>query len=130
MLGQEKIIQMFALFGIIKNFQISVINITITVSSFRYEDMKQDLEGVINKVNVFLENPELSKLQVDELKEFLHIDNFKKNPSVNKVHEMRGKTNFIRKGIVGDYRNYFDEKMVHEWDGWLNEEFKETDISM
>ena len=121
---------MFALFGIIKNFQISVINITITVSSFRYEDMKQDLEGVINKVNVFLENPELSKLQVDELKEFLHIDNFKKNPSVNKVHEMRGKTNFIRKGIVGDYRNYFDEKMVQEWDGWLNEEFKETDISM
>ena len=62
--------------------------------------------------------------------QFLHIDNFKKNPSVNKIHEMRGKTNFIRKGIVGDYRNHFDEKMVQEWDEWLNEEFKDTDISM
>ena len=96
----------------------------------RYEDMKQDLEAVINKVNVFLENPELSKLQVDELKEFLHIDNFKNNPSVNKIHEMRGKTNFIRKGIVGDYRNYFDENMEQEWDEWLTEEFKETLIDM
>ena len=105
-------------------------NITIALSPFRYEDMKQDLESVINKVNVFLENPELSKLQIDELKEFLHIDSFKKNPSVNKIHEMHGKTNFIRKGLIGDYKNYFDEKMVQEWDEWLNEEFKETDFSM
>ena len=42
-----------------------------------------------------------------------------------------GKGNaFIRKGKVGDWRNYFDEKMNAEWDPWIEEQLKGSDFKM
>ena len=37
---------------------------------------------------------------------------------------------FIRKGKVGDWRNYFDEKMNAEWDPWIKEQLKGSDFKM
>ena len=95
-----------------------------------YEEMKQDLDSVIDKVAEFLEITKLTSEKRDELKSYLHIDNFRNNTAVNKVHEMRGKTNFIRKGIVGDHKNYFDEVMEKDWDEWFSKEFNGTGIKM
>ena len=101
-----------------------------------YEEMKADLDAVIDKLNTFLELPPISIENKKALKDFLHIDNFRKNVAVNKTHEMPHKVGnestspFIRKGIVGDYKNHFDKKMEQEWDDWLDMEFSGTDINM
>lgn len=42
----------------------------------------QDLPETINKVSDFL-GKKLTTHQVDQLADYLHIDNFRKNPSVN-----------------------------------------------
>jgi len=37
---------------------------------------------------------------------------------------------FIRKGIVGDWKNYFDEAMNRDWDPWIQDQLKDTDFEM
>ena len=97
-----------------------------------YEDMKADLGKVIDNLQEFLGTPTLDKDQKTALMDYLSIDNFRKNTAVNKEHEIPGKEkgSFIRKGIVGDHKNYFDQEMLEEWDKWLKNEFIVTDIDM
>ena len=42
-----------------------------------YEEMKADLDAVIDKVNTFLELPPITIENKKALKDFLHIDNFR-----------------------------------------------------
>lgn len=53
---------------------------------------------------------------------------FQQNDSVNKTDEL-GPT-FMRKGIVGDWKNYFDDKTSAEWDEWIKNELEGTDFKM
>ena len=95
--------------------------------------MKQNLDEVIDKINQFLELPTLTNKQKEQIKDYLHIDNFKTNKAVNKstLHvDKLANSQFIRKGIVGDHQNYFDEIMEKDWDEWLSEEFSGTGIKM
>ena len=95
--------------------------------------MKQNLNEVIEKINQFLELPTLTNKQKDQIKSHLHIDNFKTNKAVNKTTEIVDKiatSPFIRKGIIGDHQNYFDEIMEKDWDEWLSKEFSGTGIKM
>ncbi len=47
---------------------------------------------------------------------------------MNKTDEL-GPT-FMRKGIVGDWKNYFDDKTSAEWDEWIKNELEGTDFKM
>ena len=51
---------------------------------------------------------------MDKLLKAVHIESFRVNPAVNKEQEVsnhgKGAT-FIRKGQVGDWKNYFTEEM-------------------
>jgi hypothetical protein len=58
----------------------------------------------------------------------LDIETFRNNIYVNKVEE-RGK-NFIRKGIIGDWKNHFDEEMNSQWDPWIEKQLKGSSFQM
>ena len=62
--------------------------------------------------------------------ELMRFDNYQKTSSMNKKAELqgKGKGQFIRKGIVGDWINHFQDKTVREWDMMINQEFDKTGI--
>ena len=94
-----------------------------------YEQMKQDLEGVIGKVAKFLGKP-VSDETIAQITHLCSFGEMKKNEFVNgKVLADSGvfdftKSTFIRKGEVGDWKNFFTEEQVkyidqrtqQEWD--------------
>ena len=46
----------------------------------------------------------------------------KKNPNINPLSGIEGNgKGFCRKGIVGDWKNHFDEEMKSKWDKWMQE---------
>ena len=49
---------------------------------------------------------------------------------VNKETEIPGKGDrqFIRKGVVGDWKNHFSPESSAEWDQWIAKEFQGTGI--
>ena len=59
---------------------------------------------------------------MDRLLAEVDIEKFRANEFVNKNKEIPpdGKgSGFIRKGIVGDWKNYFDDEMNAKWDPWI-----------
>jgi len=99
-----------------------------------FEDMKRDLKPQIHKVAKFL-GKSYSDEQVDELASHLHIDNFKKNPYVNKEDDKKSgefredRGNFIRKGKTGDWKNHFTPEMDARFSKFMAEKMKGTDLS-
>ena len=88
-----------------------------------FEDMKRDLPAVIQELCSFLQHP-LSEDQIEKLADYVKFENMKKNPNSNPTagrQMARGKTDFVRKGKVGDcdWRNYFDEERREKWDQWI-----------
>ncbi|KAJ8981898.1 hypothetical protein NQ317_007290 [Molorchus minor] len=82
-----------------------------------YEDINKDLRE-----------------QYDVLENHLKIENFKNNKSVNSdlckrlgifAKEEQG---FVRKGEIGGWKDYFDEKLNGKADQWIQENLKDTDI--
>lgn len=96
-----------------------------------YEDMKQDIRSVIRTVAKFLEQM-LTDEEVEKLANHLDIDTFRENKSVNKRAVMNDKWNpqFIRKGVVGDWKNHFTPETSKEWDEWIKEELDRTGLNM
>ncbi len=70
-----------------------------------YEEMKEDIRGVIRKVAAFL-NKELSDDTVEKIVEHTSFEKMKANPMANRSEIVE---NFIRKGIVGDWVNHMNE---------------------
>ncbi len=70
-----------------------------------YEEMKEDIRGVIRRVAAFL-NKELSDDIVEKIVEHTSFEKMKTNPMANRSEMVE---NFIRKGIVGDFVNYMSE---------------------
>lgn len=78
----------------------------------RYEDLKKDFAGQIEKLCTFLERSPLSVEQMDQLKLHCSFEEMSLNPSVNYSHWREyglAKPNeapFMRKGEVGDWKNH------------------------
>ena len=91
--------------------------------------MKKDQRGMVEKITNHIDY-NISEKQIDDLTEFMRFDNYQKTSSMNKKAELqgKGKGRFIRKGIVGDWINHFQDKTVKEWDKMINQEFEKTGI--
>ena len=70
---------------------------------------------------------------MDTLLAQLDIEAFRKNPFVNKTREIppdKDGNTFIRKGMIGDWKNHFDEDMNKEWDSMIEEQLKGSGFKM
>ena len=93
-----------------------------------FEDMKKDLISVIKDVAKFI-GYHMTELKVLQLDDHLYIDNFREiltegfggDPMMRKL---------IRKGQVGQWKNYFTEENIAKWDKWIAENLDGTDIKL
>ena len=79
------------------------------VQLYKYEDMKEDLESEIIRLAKFL-GKEITKDQVGAIVNHTTFKSMKDNAMVNNEHDVGLKSeisSFIRKGEVGDWKNYF-----------------------
>ena len=94
-----------------------------------YEDMKKDLPANIRKVATFL-GKEFEDEKMEALVDHLSFEKMKNNNAVNK-EDLKGvsfKANhdgkFMRKGQVGDWKNFFTEEMNKRMDEAIEKHFK------
>ncbi|XP_061713623.1 luciferin sulfotransferase-like isoform X1 [Cydia pomonella] len=89
-----------------------------------YEDMNKDLPSSIKRVSDFL-GKEVKNEQIAKLCEHLDIENFRKNESVHPSWRAAifnpDAEPFVRKGISGGWREYFDEEMAAQAQRWMRE---------
>lgn len=86
-----------------------------------YEDMKKDIRSVVLKVAKFL-GTELNEEQIKKLLEHLSFDSMLNNPSCNYDFAMGiffNEGRFIRKGIIGDHKNYMTDDVIKIFDDWI-----------
>jgi hypothetical protein len=80
-----------------------------------YEDMKKNQREVIGKVAEFCQKP-VSDDAIDRIVEQTSFESMKQNPATNYRSEWHPHimnfdiSPFMRKGIVGDWKNYFTEE--------------------
>ena len=96
-----------------------------------YEDMKKNQREMVEKIKNHIQY-DISDKQIDELTEFMKFENYQKSSSLNKNSmkiQREGKGNFIRKGIVGDWKNHFEEQTVKDWERLIDNQFEKTGIN-
>ena len=93
-----------------------------------YEDMLKDMVGSIKTLSSFL-GYTLTKEQEEKVEEFVKFDEYKQSCQLgNKTQWNEGEGHFIRKGKVGDWKNYMDRDLNMEWDNWIEQEIRKLDI--
>jgi len=94
-----------------------------------FEDMKEDLASSIKQVARFF-NKTLSNDVVDSLVDHLSFRKMKQNPAVNREDGILNgifnnkESHFMRKGEVGDWKNYFTDEMNKRMDETIEMHFK------
>lgn len=103
----------------------------------RYEDMKRNLPVVIGECARFLEiGRQLTDQEVQQLCNHLQFDRMQRNPAVNlesllKIsEEVTGETSvkFIRKGAIGDWKNYMSDMLSDRFDLWIRKHSEGTGL--
>ena len=95
-----------------------------------YEDMKADLKSVIDDLCNFLKHS-LNEEQRNDLFHHVQFENMKKNPFANPgaaKKDLPPEKNFMRKGQVGDWKNYFDKEKTEKWEKWTFENIRGTGL--
>ena len=95
-----------------------------------YEDMKKDQRGMVETIKNHI-GYEVSDEKIDQLTEFMKFENYQKTSSVNKRDNTNWKGNgqFIRKGIVGDWKNHFKGEEMDKWNEWVLKEFEHVALN-
>ena len=74
-----------------------------------------------------------ANIDIDTLLSQVDVEAFRNNKYVNKDKEIpsdeSGNT-FIRKGITGDWKNYFDCDMNEDWDPWIEKQLAGSGFKM
>ena len=83
----------------------------------KYEEIKKDHVGTIRKIAQFC-GKELTEEQVAAIAEHTFINNMRHMPSL-KPGRPEVKKNFIRKGKVGDWKEYFSQEQIEYVDELL-----------
>ncbi|XP_033118152.1 sulfotransferase 1C4-like isoform X3 [Anneissia japonica] len=84
----------------------------------KYEDMKKDLASVIEGVSEFFGWP-ISDGKLQDIVKHCTFDSMKKNPKANlsdNKHIDQSISAFLRKGEVGDWKNYFTKAQNTKFD--------------
>ena len=87
------------------------------------------MKGGLEKLATFL-GYELPDDKKDQLLEHLGINNFRTNKAVNNEFLLKKDRSydFIRKGVVGDYKNWFTDEKVKEWNQWVDESIQDVEL--
>lgn len=101
----------------------------------KYEDMKRDLPATIRKCAAFLNvDYELTEEDMKKICEHLKFDKMQSNPAVNldailnnfdsngnpsTEDKSNDQIKFIRKGQIGDWKNYISNEMSENFDEWI-----------
>ncbi|KAL1138260.1 hypothetical protein AAG570_009949 [Ranatra chinensis] len=98
------------------------------IQFLKYEDVKKDVRGTIEKMADFL-GKSLSEDDIISLMDHVSFKKMRNNPALNlepllklkngPSFEMNGDSNFIRKGQVGDWKNYMSEDLSQRFDKWM-----------
>ncbi|MCI4391297.1 hypothetical protein PGIGA_G00132390 [Pangasianodon gigas] len=97
-----------------------------------YEEMIQDLHGVLERILFFL-GKQMSKVALKRVSEHCEFKTMKQNKMSNyslvpqTVMDSK-KSSFLRKGIAGDWKNYFSPELESKFNATIYEELKGTDI--
>ena len=88
----------------------------------RYEDLKQDFKGQVEKICLFLGRDPLTPDEMTLLKNHCSFQSMQDNPSVNYSHwkdlglSKEGEASFMRKGIIGDWKRHFSQEQTKTFD--------------
>lgn len=74
--------------------------------------MKKDLKSVAFKVAEFL-GKNIPDNEMDNFLQHLTFNSMQRNPSINFTK------NFIRKGVVGDFKNKMTEDQIEQFNRWI-----------
>ncbi|CAH0554474.1 unnamed protein product [Brassicogethes aeneus] len=104
----------------------------------KYEDMKKDSAGTIRQIAEHL-GKNVTEKEIGDIKEFLSFSNMRENKACNlevfidtwkgKNYYKRSGDHFIRKGIVGDWKNVMSEEMAEKFDKWIEENTRGTGLN-
>lgn len=104
----------------------------------KYEDMKKDLRGTLKKIAAHLDK-RYSEEEYDKLCDFLSFEKMKDNKGCNLEGMMEAKygkgifektgDHFIRKGVVGDWKNHMSPEMSKRFDDWIEKHTAGTDLT-
>ena len=93
----------------------------------KYEDMKRDLPGAVSQIASFVE-ADLSSDVIAKIADLTSFDKMKNDDAANNswlpFHQVQ---KFMRKGTVGDWKNYLTEEQSAEMDSICAEKLKGTD---
>ncbi|XP_063902961.1 luciferin sulfotransferase-like [Zophobas morio] len=102
-----------------------------------YEEMKNDITGIIQKVADFL-GKTVSKEDVKRLQEYVSFDSMKENPAVNKefvnkhIEATTGKKDaiFIREGKSGGYKNVMSQELIAQFCYWTDKRLQGSGLNL
>ena len=93
-----------------------------------FEDMKKDQKAVVNDLCQFLNHP-LSSQKIDALLNHVSFEVMSKNTMANPLAGLpKQEGNFMRKGEVCDWKNFFTPERSEKWNKWINENTKGTGL--
>ncbi|XP_020803227.1 sulfotransferase family cytosolic 1B member 1-like [Drosophila serrata] len=100
-----------------------------------YEEMKQDLKVVIERLSKFLDCKKLNEMEMETLFKHLSFDNMKENKYTNPTkliqnsYNAKEDFNFMRRGIVGSYRDELNPEQINKLDRWTQDYLQEYGIN-
>ncbi|XP_053975783.1 luciferin sulfotransferase [Hylaeus volcanicus] len=97
-----------------------------------YEEMKKDQVEAIKRTAKFM-GKRVTDKQIAELCEHLKFSKMAANPAVNMEHILPQQNvteddKFIRKGKVGDWKNYMSEELSRRFDEWTEKHLRNSGL--
>jgi hypothetical protein len=96
----------------------------------KFEDLKKDLKSGVRQVAEFL-GFEISEAELESVAQNCTFEAMKARPETNLdqyPEHFKPGTSFLRKGIVGDWKNYFSEEQLQAFDQWYNSHIQGSDL--
>ena len=100
----------------------------------KYEDMKKDIRSSVIRIASFT-NKELSEKEISSVIEKSSFSSMKKNPTTNyewvpkEVKHPEG-TPFMRKGVVGGWKEHFSPEQSAQFDVLYDQKFKPVEVEL
>ncbi|KAJ8022126.1 Sulfotransferase family cytosolic 1B member 1 [Holothuria leucospilota] len=100
----------------------------------KYEDMKKDLTNTVHSVSKFLRKP-LSERELADICDRSSFDAMKENPIANPdltgiLLRERDPIPFMRKGVIGDWKNYFTVAQNEHFDELYRQKIKGSGLEL